>query len=186
MDNLHEGDKVLFAAKCDMKHSQHRCEFWLPNPDKTGKEVATLGSFSPAVAKTNTTALCGTGKLSAAVESQLCTPPAVPQPASEITSSQPVTPVVRPLTSADRQNWIGTFNKVQRDEKVVCYAEIVGDTLIIHSERASSLRFHTLLANPTFTNQLQQMRFVTFVYTNDADQKFEYDVSNNAVVTSGQ
>jgi hypothetical protein len=32
MDNLHDGDKVLFAAKCDMKHVQHRCEFWLPDP----------------------------------------------------------------------------------------------------------------------------------------------------------
>jgi hypothetical protein len=68
MDNLHEGDKVLFAAKCDMKHSQHRCAFWLPNPDKPGKEFLALGGFAPAVAKTNTTSLCGMGKLSVNVE----------------------------------------------------------------------------------------------------------------------
>jgi hypothetical protein len=48
MDQLHEGDKILFAPKCG-KHN--RCQFWLPNPDKTGKEVATLGSFEPTVAK---------------------------------------------------------------------------------------------------------------------------------------
>lgn len=75
MDQLHEGDKVLFAAKCG-KHN--RCEFWLPNPDKVGKEIATLGSFEPAAAQTNTAALCGTGKLAAGVEAQVCNPPAAP------------------------------------------------------------------------------------------------------------
>jgi len=79
MDQLHEGDKILFAAKCG-KHN--RCQFWLPNPDKTGKEVATLGSFEPTVAKTNTAALCGTGKLAASVEAQVCNQPPV-APAQE-------------------------------------------------------------------------------------------------------
>jgi hypothetical protein len=74
MDQLHEGDKILFAAKCG-KHN--RCEFWLPNPDKVGKEVATLGSFEPTIAKTNTAALCGTGKLVASVEAQVCNQPPV-------------------------------------------------------------------------------------------------------------
>ena len=69
MDQLHRGDKVLFAVKCD-KHN--RCEFKLPNPDKVDKEVSTAGFFEPAIAKTNTTSLCGKGKLNAAVEAQVC------------------------------------------------------------------------------------------------------------------
>ena len=89
MDNLHEGDKVLFAAKCKTYRNSHTsCQFWLPNPDKTGKEIATVGGFSPAVAKTNTSQLCGTGKLSASVEAQVCNAPApAEQPAAA--ASQP-------------------------------------------------------------------------------------------------
>jgi hypothetical protein len=73
MDNLHEGDRVLFAAKCKTYRNNHTsCQFWLPNPDKAGKEILTVGGFTPAVAKTNTSQLCGTGKLSASVEAQVC------------------------------------------------------------------------------------------------------------------
>jgi hypothetical protein len=77
MDQMHAGDKVLFAAKCN-KHND--CQIWVPNPDKPGKEIMTDGRFEPAVAKTNTNALCGTGKLSADVEAQVCTPQAAPAP----------------------------------------------------------------------------------------------------------
>jgi hypothetical protein len=70
MDNLHPGDKVLFATKCN-KHNH--CDIWVPNPDKVGKEILTFGEFEPAVAKTNTNALCGTGKLAADIEAQVCT-----------------------------------------------------------------------------------------------------------------
>lgn len=69
MDDLHQGDKVLFAAKCN-KHND--CTFWLPKPDQPGKEYITQGYFRPLVAKTNTTQLCGTGKLSPAVEAEVC------------------------------------------------------------------------------------------------------------------
>jgi hypothetical protein len=81
MDQLHEGDKVLLAVKCN-KHND--CTFWIPNPDHVGKEYSTFGFFRPDVAKTNTQTLCGTGKLSPAVEAQVCgqndfsTPPMVP------------------------------------------------------------------------------------------------------------
>ena len=83
MNNLHEGDKVLFSAACN-KHN--RCTIRLPNPDKPTKEILTLGFFFPAIAKTNTTVLCGTGRLTADVEAQVCTqgnpptPPAAPSP----------------------------------------------------------------------------------------------------------
>jgi hypothetical protein len=83
MDDLHEGDKVLFSAACN-KHN--RCTIRLPNPEKPTKEITTLGFFYPAIAKTNTTILCGTGKLTVDVEAQVCAqrnsspPPDVPSP----------------------------------------------------------------------------------------------------------
>lgn len=69
MDDLNDGDRVLFTAKCN-RHNL--CQFWLPDPDKPGKEFVTNGSFHPVVSKTNTRTLCGTGKLSAAVEQEVC------------------------------------------------------------------------------------------------------------------
>ncbi len=69
MDNLHEGDKVLFNAKCD-KHN--RCVFILPNPDDPNKVYKTVGTFYPSVSKTNANVLCGTGKLTPDVEAQVC------------------------------------------------------------------------------------------------------------------
>ncbi|MGA3079309.1 MAG: hypothetical protein ABSG56_37220 [Bryobacteraceae bacterium] len=77
MDDLHEGDKVLFSAACD-KH--WNCRIRLPNPENPEKVIATNGHFKPASAKTNTTnALCGTGKLTPDAEAQLC-PEAPPAP----------------------------------------------------------------------------------------------------------
>jgi hypothetical protein len=85
MDQLHEGDKILFDAKCN-RHNN--CEFWLPDPDKTGKEFITIGYYRSDVAKTNTTTLCGKGKLSPAVEAQVC-------PAAAITANTQ-TPAANP------------------------------------------------------------------------------------------
>ena len=100
MDQLHEGDKVLFFSKCG-KHNN--CIFYLPNPDKIGKEFATLGYFSPDKAMTNTQTLCGKGKLSPAVESLVCssvapTPvaSAIPAAASTLPTSQMPNNVVKP------------------------------------------------------------------------------------------
>ena len=69
VDKLHDGDKVLFAAKCDKKNN---CWFWLPNPDKAGSEFTTQGYFLPDAAETNTQSLCGKGKLTAQVEAEVC------------------------------------------------------------------------------------------------------------------
>jgi hypothetical protein len=89
MDDMNPGDKVLFAVNCG-KHND--CYFWLPKPDKPGKEYMTHGWFRPRIAKTNTQQLCGTGKLSPAVESQVCKQPSA-QPESPV-----VTPPVQPVT----------------------------------------------------------------------------------------
>lgn len=88
MDQLHEGDKVLFASKCN-KHGN--CVIWLPNPDKVGKEVQTLGSFSPNNAKTNTQTLCGKGKLKPEVEAAVC----------PVQTAQTTAPVAPPPPPAD-------------------------------------------------------------------------------------
>jgi hypothetical protein len=82
MDQLHEGDKVLFAYKCD-KHNN--CFFWLPKPDKEGKEYSTYGYFRPDAAQTNTQQLCGKSKLSPDVEAQLCPPVAAPPAPAQVT-----------------------------------------------------------------------------------------------------
>ena len=66
---LHDGDKVLFAAKCDKKNN---CWFWLPNPGKPGSEFTTQGYFLPDAIETNTQSLCGKGKLTAQVEAEAC------------------------------------------------------------------------------------------------------------------
>src|SRR5580692_7105123 len=58
MDQLHEGDKVLFSAQCNQ---HNRCTIRLPNPDKPEKVILTQGVFSPTAAKTNVGVLCGTG-----------------------------------------------------------------------------------------------------------------------------
>jgi PEGA domain len=92
MDSLHEGQNVLFYPDCN-KH--HVCRFWLPNPDKVGSEIVTSGWFAPAVAKTNTATLCGTGKLSAAVAAQVCgqnfssTSPIAPAASTSVPGSAP-------------------------------------------------------------------------------------------------
>jgi hypothetical protein len=85
MDQLHEGDKVLFAVACD-KHNN--CQFWLPDPDKAGKEFSTIGYYRADNARTNTGTLCGTGKLKPDIEAQVCPP----KPAPVLSVVTPATP----------------------------------------------------------------------------------------------
>jgi hypothetical protein len=94
MDLLHDGDQVLFAAGCD-KH--HHCTFWLPNPDKVGKEFVTRGVFVPSVAPSNTTSLCGTGKLSASVSAEVCQPIAQLRPVSTPMAQPDLVPQASPV-----------------------------------------------------------------------------------------
>ncbi len=69
MDQLSDGAQVMFAVGCN-KHN--RCTFWLPNPDKIGKEIETQGWFQPFAAPSNATSLCGTGRLTPEMERQVC------------------------------------------------------------------------------------------------------------------
>lgn len=69
MDHLHAGDKVLFYAKCN-KHDD--CKVWMPHPNHPNKEYFTQGYYSPDHGQSNVSKLCGTGKLSKAVEAEAC------------------------------------------------------------------------------------------------------------------
>ena len=70
-------------------------------------------------------------------------------------------------------------------QKVVGYAESSEDTFTIHSERASDMRFHMLIANKQGMEHFQMAGIKTLVYTNDADQRFTYDLAAGHVVTPG-
>lgn len=67
--DLHEGDKLLFAASCT---SANYCIYWVPDPSNPEKEIRTEGRFHPFNPKSNTRALCGTGKLTPEMEAELC------------------------------------------------------------------------------------------------------------------
>jgi hypothetical protein len=96
MDQLHSGDKILFASKCT-KHNN--CVFWLPDPDKTGKEYVAYGYYRPDVAKTNTQSLCGKGKLPQEVEAQVCAV-AITSPISSPVQEQKAVPAPIVRTAA--------------------------------------------------------------------------------------
>jgi PEGA domain len=108
MDDLHEGQRVLFYPDCNKRHV---CRFWLPNPDKAGKEILTTGWFEPAVAETNTTTLCGSGKLSPSVAAEVCGqnaiamhPTGAASPAATVSAPAHVTaaaPLVTPRASQE-------------------------------------------------------------------------------------
>jgi hypothetical protein len=83
LDNVQPGTKVLFSAHCSNPNKKHpndpvKCEFYFPDPDSDSHEYATMGDFTPYTAgdgsNTQKTAnsLCGTGKLNAATEAQIC------------------------------------------------------------------------------------------------------------------
>lgn len=106
LDTLHDGDKVLFSAKCD-KH--RRCSIRMPNPDNPNKTINTLGWFWPARGKSNVTALCGSGKLSQTIENEYCTDQVSPinqsnvdvEPTNAAVASARTAPISIPAASRD-------------------------------------------------------------------------------------
>ena len=66
---------------------------------------------------------------------------------------------------------------------IVGYAELSGDKLTVHSERASAMRFQMILASRQIS-MVRRAGIATYVYTNDADQNFVYDVKTSQVVPS--
>ena len=74
-----------------------------------------------------------------------------------------------PLTRADRTKWLEEFNAEAQKNGVPLYGEITEDTLTVHSERASDIRWHAMLLNKPFMDAIQQLELTTLVYTNDKD-----------------
>ena len=79
-----------------------------------------------------------------------------------------------------RPKLVEGINASFRKETVVGYAEISGDDLTVHSERASAMRFHMMLANQQWLSLLRRAGIATVVYTDDADQRFVYDVKSGS------
>jgi len=67
---------------------------------------------------------------------------------------------------------------------VLKYLEIKDDTYILHSERASLLRFHSMTTDQPFVQNLKRANFKTVVYTNDKDQTFTYDLVSGKETTT--
>jgi hypothetical protein len=82
-----------------------------------------------------------------------------------------------------RQRFIDGQRRAFLKNGVAGYAEFSGDTLIIHSERASAIRFHAGVSDVKFLTLFRSMNANTYIYTNDADQRFEFDVAHNREVT---
>jgi len=67
-----------------------------------------------------------------------------------------------------------------------CYVVFSGDVLTEHSERASAIRYHMVTSDTLFMAELNHAGIRTFVYTNDSDQKFTYDVVAGRDIPPGE
>jgi hypothetical protein len=83
-----------------------------------------------------------------------------------------------------RQQFIDGQRRAFIKNGVAGYAEFKGDTLIIHSERASAIRFHARVSDVKSLPLFHSMNVNTYIYTNDADQRFEFDIAHNHEVAS--
>jgi hypothetical protein len=81
-----------------------------------------------------------------------------------------------------RQQVIDDLNRNFQTQKVAGYTEVSGDTLIMHSERACAMRFHMVVDRQTL-GVFHTIGIKTFVYTNDNDQRYVYDVVAGHEVT---
>ena len=68
---------------------------------------------------------------------------------------------------------------------VAGYADIAGDTLTVHSERASAIRFKMVLQEPVTQARIRVMKqagITTYIYTNDAAFRQTYDLTSGQIV----
>jgi hypothetical protein len=86
-------------------------------------------------------------------------------------------------SAADRPKLVEAENARFKKEGVAGYAEMMGDTYTVHSERATSIRFHAnMLQDEAYMKALKRAEIVTLVYTNDTDLKFVYDMKSGQIV----
>ncbi len=69
----------------------------------------------------------------------------------------------------DRAQLIAAEKEGFKKDGVAGYAEVDGDTYIVHCERANSIRFHAnMLDDKGYMEALRRAEIKTLVYTNDA------------------
>ena len=107
-----------------------------------------------------------------------------PPPPAAVSTAAATEPSKPPDQPAAREVLLKTINAQFAKEGVAGYADISHDKLTVHSERASAVRFHMLLANDTFISRMKDAGISAFAYTNDADQNFLYDVKAGQVLTA--
>jgi hypothetical protein len=82
-----------------------------------------------------------------------------------------------------RQRLVKGINAEFQRGGIVGYAEISEDKFTVHSERASAMRFQMILASRQIP-MVRRAGIATYVYTNDADQNYVYDVKTSQIVAS--
>jgi hypothetical protein len=85
--------------------------------------------------------------------------------------------------AVSKETLVDAHNRSFRAEKIVGYAESSGDTFTIHSERASEMRFRMLLADNQRIELYRTVGIKTLVYTNDADQRYVYEIGTGRAIT---
>jgi len=110
-------------------------------------------------------------------------------PPSPSAAPAPATPAAgesskAPDQPAARQLLLKAINGQFAKDGIAGYAEVSGDKLTVHSERASAMRFHMTLASQKFISMMQDAGIATYLYTNDAEQSFVYDVKAAKITLS--
>lgn len=107
-----------------------------------------------------------------------------PTSPSAVTNPATINTPPKPLDQTGaRDIMIRAINASFAKEGVAGYAEISGDKMTVHSERASAVRFNMTLKNDKFISALKDAGIATYTYTNDTDQNFLYDVKLGQVVS---
>jgi len=83
-----------------------------------------------------------------------------------------------------RQQIVDDFNQSFKTHDIAGYAELTDDTLTVHNERASEMRFHMLITDPQVRVSYRTAGIKTLIYTNDSDQRFSYDFVAGHEVTN--
>jgi hypothetical protein len=93
------------------------------------------------------------------------------------------------LILADWSNQAGTRQKLANgintsfeNAGVMGYAEISSDKITVHYKGASALRFQMILAVQGGLSMARRAGITTYIFTNDADQNFQYDLQAGRVV----
>jgi hypothetical protein len=86
--------------------------------------------------------------------------------------------------ASTRQRLVDGINAVFQKDGVVGYTDVSEDKLTVHSERASAMRFHAILASKWEISMMQRAGIETFAYTDDTAQNFAYDVKSGQIVLS--